>query len=210
MYCIKAPKNDTFYWVPILTNLDVVEHLLSIPFSTMASSTKTSSMLSSLSLSLSPSLHLPENILHCSNGSGNDIVDFVMQAPSIFHHWSSFHLFILRQATSTCIHKRNTSWLLSICTAIFRLSSATTSLFVLTTPQPLPSKTPTLKLYFRIRPCFWPRSSQILYPTSSNPRSTPLSHHSGSSMRPLAYPTTSTPSHVNLSPYPDKIEVPES
>ena len=86
MYCIKAPKNDTFYWVPILTNLDVVEHLLSIPFSTMASSTKTSSMLSSLSLSLSPSLHLPENILHCSNGSGNDIVDFVMQAPSIFHH----------------------------------------------------------------------------------------------------------------------------
>jgi len=85
-----------------------------------------------------------------------------------------------------CIHKRNTGWLLSICTAIFRFSSAASSLFVPTTPQPFPSKTLTPKLNSRVRPCFW--SSQILYPTSCHPRSTLLSHRSDSSTRPLAYP----------------------
>jgi len=39
-----------------------------------------------------PSLPLPENILHCSNDPGSDIVivDFGMQPPSIFYPWFPF------------------------------------------------------------------------------------------------------------------------
>ena len=54
-----------------------------------------------------------------------------------------------------------------------------------TTSPSLPSKMPTPKLNFRVRPCFW--SSQTLYTTSFHPWSTPLSRRSGSSTWPLAY-----------------------
>jgi len=76
------------------------------------------------------------------------------------HPFTESNLFILRQATSMCIHKWNTGSLLSLCIAI--ITYALLSGHLTKIPLPSPSKTPTLKLNFRARPCFWSWSSQIL------------------------------------------------
>ena len=111
-------------------------------------------------LSLSPSLHLPENILHCSNDSGSDIVDFGMQAPSIFHPWfsqSKTYLFFDKQLP--CAYINETPAHCSLCIAIVTYVLLCGHLTKI--PLPSPSKTPTPKLNSRARPCFWSWLSQI-------------------------------------------------
>ena len=108
---------------------------------------------------LSPSLHLPENILHCSNdppaiSSSSTLACkphpfSTLDSHLLIFSQSKTHSFF-RQATSTRIHKRNIGSLLSIYTAIviYVLLCSHPYFMPMTPPPPPPPPTsisPTLR-----------------------------------------------------------------